>query len=711
MNSAKIDILTFGFSERFFGSFLEFPNRLFWLLALVLPVLIHLWNRRRKQELPWAAMDFLNEAIREDLKRIRFETMLLLAIRCLLIGCFVIAISQPKIKSTSSLVSRRSHLVFVVDTSFSMGRRKKATSFFEESKLLIQRFVEQQLDNQVYSLVQLDSEGRQVVAFPFPDGREFSKSIARLTIEPRTANLERTLESVEALLDNAKRVDPEIEFQHVIFFSDLQRSTWTEAAVESLVRFQAEASADKVSIVQLTGPPMSNLAIQDMRVMNEPLILGEEVEVQASVRNTGSLPVSGEITLLENDQVIDSKRIDLPAGQSLSALFSFDVRKPGDHLFQVNLSKDDLALDNTRFHVARAYSTIAALCVEGRYRSSRYVAAALKAFGNGKCVTCDTVSETELASMNLSSFELICLCNVGRLAEWERERLTDFVRSGGLLIVFAGGQTDVESLNLLLKNLNSVEMTEVLRFNDAVDYSLERSEHSLSKTFTGLDGFGAAATWKYFLVEPKSSLDPEATEIAVWFATGDPGIIHSRFHAGSLFLVTTNSSDELSRDDSLWTAWPLLPGFAPMIHEMVRHPFVDRSMARNGQVGDDFKLPVPRSISPMSLVADHEDEKLQMKVKDAQYALSPSRVGFYDVRSNSDSVFDRIAVNCEAKESNLTTWPMGTSGDIGHSTPDRFDRLMDTKKQNTNTAFYGFLLVTLLLLMFDSAVAWHYGRK
>ena len=55
------------------------------LAAASLPLIIHLLNRRKFRETPWAAMRFLIAAVKKNARRIRIEQWLLLAVRTLVI--------------------------------------------------------------------------------------------------------------------------------------------------------------------------------------------------------------------------------------------------------------------------------------------------------------------------------------------------------------------------------------------------------------------------------------------------------------------------------------------------------------------------------------------------------------------------------------------------------------------------------------------------
>lgn len=65
------------------------------LAAVGLPVLIHLLTRRRRRPTPWAAMRFLQIALRKQRKRLLLERWLLLACRCLLVALLGLALARP----------------------------------------------------------------------------------------------------------------------------------------------------------------------------------------------------------------------------------------------------------------------------------------------------------------------------------------------------------------------------------------------------------------------------------------------------------------------------------------------------------------------------------------------------------------------------------------------------------------------------------------
>lgn len=88
--------------------------------AVALPVLIHLLRRRRRP-IPWAAMRFLQEAMRKRRRRLRIEQLLLLLTRCALVALLGLAVARP-VLGTGPGSARPTTLVLAVDDSIASAQ-------------------------------------------------------------------------------------------------------------------------------------------------------------------------------------------------------------------------------------------------------------------------------------------------------------------------------------------------------------------------------------------------------------------------------------------------------------------------------------------------------------------------------------------------------------------------------------------------------------
>ena len=68
---------------------------LLWAAAALVPLLLHLWNRSRHLEAPWAAMEFLLAAVEQQARRMRLEQLLLLLLRMAIPVVLALALADP----------------------------------------------------------------------------------------------------------------------------------------------------------------------------------------------------------------------------------------------------------------------------------------------------------------------------------------------------------------------------------------------------------------------------------------------------------------------------------------------------------------------------------------------------------------------------------------------------------------------------------------
>ncbi len=110
-------------------SFLE-PLLLVGLPLAGLPILIHLINQRRFQNIDWGAMRFLLEANRMSRGYARIRQWLILAARVLAVGALVFAISRPLASGWLGLASggRPDATIILLDRSPSMSERGASVS-------------------------------------------------------------------------------------------------------------------------------------------------------------------------------------------------------------------------------------------------------------------------------------------------------------------------------------------------------------------------------------------------------------------------------------------------------------------------------------------------------------------------------------------------------------------------------------------------------
>src|SRR3954453_23677032 len=70
-------------------------------LAVSVPIIIHLLNKRKCERVVWGAMRFLKISVEQNQRRLQIEDMLLLALRCLLLFILGITLARCTVKSAN----------------------------------------------------------------------------------------------------------------------------------------------------------------------------------------------------------------------------------------------------------------------------------------------------------------------------------------------------------------------------------------------------------------------------------------------------------------------------------------------------------------------------------------------------------------------------------------------------------------------------------
>ena len=76
---------------------------LFGLVAVSVPIIIHLLNRRQARRIDWGAMRFLMASLTSRKRHIMIEEIILMAIRCLLLALLALAMARPFLPSRSTI--------------------------------------------------------------------------------------------------------------------------------------------------------------------------------------------------------------------------------------------------------------------------------------------------------------------------------------------------------------------------------------------------------------------------------------------------------------------------------------------------------------------------------------------------------------------------------------------------------------------------------
>ncbi len=621
------------------------------LLAVGVPVLIHLLSRQRYQIVPWAAVRFLLAAQKRNRRRI--DRWLLLAARVLglslpLAGMLAATpwaeeLWQRIRPGPPDAVSNapRTHRILVIDGSLSMTARAGNGTRFDTALAQAEQAVRAANPGDGFTLIVLAGPAQAVVPGPSADADKVLAELHNLKPTHGAADLAGGLALVADTLAKSPKGYPR---RQVLLFTDLQRSAWAgllpKEDGQAPEVWQRVLPRAEVAVVDAAGGELDNLAITDL-VLADPLpLVDAPTAVTAAVQNFGRAerkgvrlelhmgkPAAGgaDPTLLPVEQrVIES----IPAGQRVTVTFALEggarFREPGLHLIQAKLSDaDELPADDVRTLAVEVREGLSAVLVNGKpaadplRRASEYLHEALAPGGRpvpGNPARPKSLALTEFADPtlgDLSGVDCVFLCDVPRLSPAEVARLEAHLKRGGGVVIGLGptAAANLDFYNRVLyadgNGLLPGRLVDVQAaagpdepgFRLAADEDAYRRPPLAAFRDDNARGGLTSVPFKRY-VRLDAPADGRARRVLSFVPAAPPGQPADKTARPDPAVVEWPRHRGrvvvyTSTFNTDWTDWPLLPSYLPFAHELLRFAAAnpDRHTVRVGEPLEEY-LPV-----------------------------------------------------------------------------------------------------------------------
>lgn len=187
------------------------------LLAVSIPILIHLLMRRRKKPVMWGAMRFVLEAYRRTRRRLLIERWLLLACRCLLLAALAIGLGRPLLGSMISGASSSGRVVYVlIDNSLTAGVDRDGKPALVQHLDTARGVIRSLREGDRASIILLGGPARPVVLPPTADLQSVETVLAGVTAADSRADISGAMARVGAAITESSAAGLAAD-QHFVF--------------------------------------------------------------------------------------------------------------------------------------------------------------------------------------------------------------------------------------------------------------------------------------------------------------------------------------------------------------------------------------------------------------------------------------------------------------------------------------------------------------
>jgi hypothetical protein len=623
----------------------------------VIPILVHLINRRRYRRMPWAAMSFLIAANRRSAKRMRLEQLLLMAVRIAVVLLAGLAVARPYLPDSrlAGLGSSRVHRILLLDNSLSMqAKRPDGRTRFDAAGAAANRLIASFPPTDGISIVTLADPSQAVIAHAAYDRRFVKDQVAAMEPTQRGTDLVGALNSALRIV---RESDAPVGNRVVYVISDFPVSLWQSDSPQNPTAAARKAGeladalghpATNLNFVRVDPGTGENVAVAG--VSPETPLIGLNVPARFAIEVTNFGPTSVRGLTLQSrldGQIV--RRVSLPTlapGETTAASVSTEFSAPGTKMIEARLStstEDTLAADDVRNLSIEVRESTPVLLVDGRpgprllegqagylatalaptppsppfargggtdaaalhptpasVRSPGINAGVLRGWRRAALVEPKIISEPELGGEALSHYDVVALCNVPHLSYEKWADLESFVSAGGGLLVCLGDLVSADNYNRFgFAEGKGLLPGRIGRPTESLANAAERLGIKLdARPHAIFADFAGHPTSGLFLARVDRylpiSLDPQRGEVILRYTNDAPAMLSASFGSGRVMVWTTTANME----------WNNLPGKGDYVAVMLgavaslapRH-----GEHRNLTVGDTLREPLSPAESSMTL--------------------------------------------------------------------------------------------------------------
>ncbi len=561
------------------------------LVAMLLPVAVHLLGRRRAPIVHFAALAFVMATNPKQARALRLSEWLLVAVRSLIAALVALALARPLVPVPGDWASgvdagqQAATVVIVLDDSLSTFAKMGKESVFEHARYAALALIERLPPGSKVSAIASGYPARTLVRQVGLDRGAVLDAVRRLEHKARRDDAARALQLADAMLANT-----DLDDRRVVVLSDLQATGWQDIIPPWQGRKEVGRQPITLQVDRIRPDSEENTSIIDAVAAPAGDRSQGQLRVDVELMHHGVKPWHDYVTVRAGDREWKSL-VQLAPGESTHRSFLLPQSAP---MAEILLPSDSLLADNRRLLRLDSGAAVRVALIDGAPRPVPredevfFAARALElAAGHAGELAVDVLQLPGLTTASLQDYDVLVLANVGELPSDLLEGLSQAATAGkGILITVGDNLPSDPSTYLpgllpvpILGDRNAVGQSqghggEALRLDPARQDTLVSP--LVQRLRQSLDAVALDETLvnHYALVQPSPQVS--AAQV-LHLAGGAPALLVVGHGRGQVALWTTT----LDRD---WTDLPLQPGFMPLIHDLCVQLAGDRGLERKNAV-------------------------------------------------------------------------------------------------------------------------------
>jgi len=611
-----------------------YPSFLWGLLALAIPIIIHLFYFRRFKKVYFTNVKFLKEVKEETSSKSKLKHLLVLLSRLLAVAALVLAFAQPFIPLEEAAIKQGKKAVSLfVDNSFSMSSMSQDVPLLEKAKQRATEIVKAYSVEDQFQILTNDFEGRHQRLVSKEDALSLIEEV-KLThaVKDMTKSLLRQKQALNS-------ADAEHKFSYLI--SDFQKNI-TDITEQELADTTLE-----VTLVPLQSVQKRNISVDScwfeapVRMLNQtnPLII--------KISNLSDEDADDvRINLTLDNQVKPLGNLSVKANSFAYDTVNVTILKTGWHEANITITDFPVQFDDSYYFTFEVLPKINILTVNGAY-SNKYLDAVFKSNPYFKVTN---QNSGKLDYSKFTDFQLIILNELKTVSSGLAAELLQFTKNGGNVLVFPAKNSTISSYTSFLSSFKANEFEQFETKVRSVSY-INTDEFIYNDVFERIaENIKLPETKGNFRMTRYGS---RGEEVILRYRDGSSYLGKYKVGQGSLYVCSAPLDVKLN---SLAQSGEI---FVPLLYKMSISTGKDMQIAY--VIGKDNLLETANKSSDAEMVyklKGKEDEFIpEQKSVGPKTILSINNqvkeAGYYKLFLEKDKILNEYAFNYDRKESKM----------------------------------------------------------
>ena len=418
-----------------------YPEFLWALFAVAIPIIIHLFNFRRFKKIYFSNVRFLQEVKQETQSKSQLKHLLVLLMRMLAVAAIVCAFAMPYTPGDGTTTAGDKAVSIYLDNSYSMNGESTDGRLFEVARNRIASLVKDNYrSTDRFQLLTNDFEGKHQ---RLVNRDEFQRLLAETELSPTTRRLSEVYARQQDALAQSEAV-----VRHAFVFSDFQKT------VTDLEQLEADTNVS-VYLQPIQPEEVQNLYVDSLWFSTPVRQLNQQEELHVRIVNTSdeayeNVPLKLDI----NGAQKSPGSFSVAGNSSVDTVLFFTNTETGIQHGTVSITDYPLTFDDDYFFSFEVANEIPVLVIQpdAADTSARYFRSM---FASDPFFRFRVVNERNIDYSALPTNDLIILSELPDISSGLNQELTRFVDNGGSVIVFPAEDLNRQGYNSFLTGMRA----------------------------------------------------------------------------------------------------------------------------------------------------------------------------------------------------------------------------------------------------------------